>query len=372
MRNYCDRHGVSVCGSQYSTKSEDYLWDQTNANLPLLSLDAAEHESAYRPLLLINRFSHLLKEFSPDVIFLPSYWNWSLHLHFQAKLHGIKTVMMNESHAGTESAKGLKRFVKSLIVRRFDAGLIGGIPHRRHFSQLGLNPKRLFVGYDAVDNEFFHEASFHFRKNRLSTKESFALPDCYILSLGRFVSKKNLSTLVRAFSVLSRSLESCPSLVFVGSGETETMLRNEACELGISYRDVGSKGDQAPEPGEIGFYGFRQIDENPAFYALAEFFVLPSLWEEWGLVVNEAMACGLPVLVSSAAGCAEDLVDYGGNGYTFDPKNPNELAERMMELSLNQEMRTRMGDRSREIIRHWGCDNFARQALKAAEAALQN
>jgi glycosyltransferase involved in cell wall biosynthesis len=213
---------------------------------------------------------------------------------------------------------------------------------------------------------------------------------------------------------------SLPALVFVGSGELESALREPASGLGLRVIDranwkVGESSESPnkaetaanalnPQPstineencGTVFFYGFRQIEENPVFYALAEAFVLPSLKEEWGLVVNEAMACSLPVIVSRTAGCAEDLVPHakfakgaelGGlaatdgslgqrsNGFVFDPKSCDALSEALRRIAdpLNPKRSTlnaaAMGRRSREIVAGFSCENFARQALRAAEAA---
>jgi glycosyltransferase involved in cell wall biosynthesis len=163
------------------------------------------------------------------------------------------------------------------------------------------------------------------------------------------------------------------------------------------------------------FYGFRQIEENAVFYALAEAFVMPSLKEEWGLVVNEAMAAGLPVIVSRTAGCAEDLLpeatasrsmEHGAwsmesgedtaplnsleersNGFVFDPSSVDALSEALSRIAdpLNVAYgpspairptvqrstvsAAAMGRRSREIVAKFSCENFAKQALRAAEAA---
>ncbi|MGA0094754.1 MAG: glycosyltransferase family 4 protein, partial [Chthoniobacterales bacterium] len=140
---------------------------------------------------------------------------------------------------------------------------------------------------------------------------------------------------------------------------------------------------------------FRQIEENAVFYALAEAFVLPSLYEEWGLVVNEAMAAGLPVIVSRTAGCAEDLVPSSGNmergawsmeqeadvraarpyleqrsnGFAFDPASSDALATALTRVAESEDLRLEMGQRSREIVAKFSCDNFARQAMRAAKAA---
>jgi glycosyltransferase involved in cell wall biosynthesis len=185
----------------------------------------------------------------------------------------------------------------------------------------------------------------------------------------------------------------------VGKGpQSET----DDCEL--------TPDDSAVQRGAVYFYGFRQIEENPVFYALAEAFVLPSLKEEWGLVVNEAMAAGLPVIVSRTAGCAEDLVpgseswqcsvgsiqsgenagslnaqpssinslEERSNGFVFDPKSSDALCEALRRIADQETKRlkgqetnglTEMGRRSREIVERSSCENFARQALRATEAA---
>ena len=162
--------------------------------------------------------------------------------------------------------------------------------------------------------------------------------------------------------------------------------------------------------GTVFFYGFRQIEENPVFYALAEAFVLPSLKEEWGLVVNEAMAAGLPVIVSRTAGCAEDLLpgseswqcsvgsvqsgenadaddcklqtenslERRSNGFVFDPRSSDALSEALRRIAdcgtadggdAAATLKAVMGKRSREIVAKFSCENFARQAMRAACAA---
>jgi glycosyltransferase involved in cell wall biosynthesis len=320
------------------------------------------------------------------------------------------------------------------------------------------------------------------------------------------VEKKNLSTLVEAYARFAREsversraetgnlkLEAggqrpeasgtenrtlntahcVPALVFVGSGELENALREQARGLGLKVIDrtewkagqsshrltridadgserlaadrtkgnaassvtrAGCEGPQSQaEPrlcetglsqnckpntensvendcGAVFFYGFRQIEDNAVFYALAEAFVLPSLKEEWGLVVNEAMAAGLPVIVSRTAGCAEDLLpeatasrrmEHGAwsmesgenagslnaqpssinsleersNGFVFDPSSVDALSEALRRIAdpLNPKRSTlnaaAMGRRSREIVAKFSCENFAKQAMSAAEAA---
>jgi 1,2-diacylglycerol 3-alpha-glucosyltransferase len=195
-----------------------------------------------------------------------------------------------------------------------------------------------------------------------------------VLSLGRLVEKKNLATLVDAHRIrCAEAGDTAPSdLVVVGSGPLDGALRAQcrACGIEVVERTGAPPFPEptAPAGPRAFFYGFRQIAENPVFYALAEAFVLPSVIEEWGLVVNEAMSSGLPVIVSRSAGCAEDLVRDGENGWVFDPSSAGDLASRIARLDESAELRARMGARSREIIASWGCDAFASGALAAVRA----
>jgi glycosyltransferase involved in cell wall biosynthesis len=291
-------------------------------------------------------------------------------------LAGARIVMMNESHAGTERATGLKKRIKRCIVSSFHAGLVGGSPHRRYFAGLGLPEARIFLGYDAIDNDHFRRGADAARAAESEERNRLDLPSRYFLSLGRFVEKKNLARLVEAYSGVSPAADGLfHQLVFVGSGELESDLRSQCATLGLAVIDHRAGAPTNPHYSErergVHFYGFRQVDENPVFYAFASAFVLPSLYEEWGLVVNEAMACGVPVLVSRTVGCAEDLVAHGRNGFLFDPTDADALGRALQTLVSDPATVARMGRESLARIERWGCDQFARGALEASEAALR-
>jgi 1,2-diacylglycerol 3-alpha-glucosyltransferase len=128
---------------------------------------------------------------------------------------------------------------------------------------------------------------------------------------------------------------------------------------------------QRSERGILWLPGFRQIDELPRFYARAGCFVHASTTEQWGLVVNEAMACGLPVIVSERCGCARDLVREGVNGFRFNPENTEQLADLLAKVAGRGFAREAFGEASRRIVADFGPERFARGLKAAAVTAVK-
>ena len=124
-------------------------------------------------------------------------------------------------------------------------------------------------------------------------------------------------------------------------------------------------------PGMICFPGFAQREDLARLYALAETLVLPTHTDTWGLVVNEAMACGLPIIVSSVAGCSSDLVEDGWNGYVVPPRDPRQLSLAIDSLLRQPELQRRMSAHSAERIRNYSPEACAAGLAAAASAATE-
>jgi glycosyltransferase involved in cell wall biosynthesis len=118
--------------------------------------------------------------------------------------------------------------------------------------------------------------------------------------------------------------------------------------------------------GTICFPGFAQRENLAGLYALSETLVLPTHSDPWGLVVNEAMACGLPIIVSSVAGCSADLVEDGWNGYVVPPRDVEKLSVAIDTLVRHPELRQRMSGRSLERIRNYSPEACADGLAAAA------
>ncbi len=122
---------------------------------------------------------------------------------------------------------------------------------------------------------------------------------------------------------------------------------------------------------EVSFPGFQQLDALLGYYAGAGAFVHPARQEQWGLVVNEAMACGLPVLVSRTVGAAYDLVQDGVNGFRFDPEDTGGLAALLTKVAAPDFPREQFGAASRRIIAEWTPEEFGRNFWRAAAVAAR-
>jgi 1,2-diacylglycerol 3-alpha-glucosyltransferase len=395
LKSHADEQTIHAL--EIASRTSDYQWSRSGARVNLITLfpgAVVERLSFWRVFLRTRRSFAQLKL---DVCFLPSYSpKQPLAALLAAKSLGIRTVMMTESHMGTRKSRALGTWFKRRLVSMFDSALVGGNPQRSYVESLGLPEKNIFLGYDVVDNDYFSQRADEVRSQAAEFRAKYDLPQRYFLSLGRFVAKKNLKTLIRAYRrFLDTAHDAKTHLVMVGSGEEETNLRMLCDELRLHvYNKMTNKIDIREsctgnsKPG-VHFYGFRQIEENPIFYALADAFILPSSLEEWGLVVNEAMSCGLPVVVSERAGCAEDLLPplaaaasgngagaaranrhLRQNGFTFDPKSVESLTDALLALDADPELRLRMGAASRAIVAEYSCDKFARSALLAAQTAL--
>jgi glycosyltransferase involved in cell wall biosynthesis len=364
--------GLSIAGKTNTYQWEEYPFNKDDFNFKvLLPNDFAEKINIFH---LFIKFIEFLKNEKIKIVFLPSYWPLTpFVLLIASKIMNCKCIMMNESHAGTEKAKGWKLKIKILLVKLFDGALLGGKPQIEYFTSLGMNPEFMLDGYDVVDNDYYYQKSLQLKNN---SNISLNLPNRFILNLGRMVPKKNLQILIRAYNELILKHQNdiigfFPSLVLVGSGEELVGLQFLCNELGLNFRNFESCNFD-DNINCVYFYGFRQIDENPNFFSKADVFVLPSLYEEWGLVVNESLASQTPVIVSNQAGCSNDLVEEGVNGYSFNPEDYNDLAQKII-LALNKiAISDTLRINAYESIKNWSCDLFGQNAKLVSDKISQS
>ena len=206
----------------------------------------------------------------------------------------------------------------------------------------------------AVDNARFEAAAADGRAQRLDTRRRLGLRDesAVVLFASKLMPRKHPDDVVRAVASLqSGGLD--VSLLLVGTGEMESDLRELVHELSVR---------------NVCFSGFVNQRDLPALYAACDVFVLPSTDEPWGLVVNEVMCAGLPVVVSAEVGCAEDLVLDGRNGRQFEARNVPAVADALRSVLADPQRAHAFGCESLDAIREWGYS----QCLDGLSAAVQS
>ena len=272
--------------------------------------------------------------------------------------NGRPAVIVSESTRGDAPRVAWKEFLKAQFVNLCSSGIVGGTPHAAYLNILGMPPSRIFKGYDVVDNQYFGIGSQEARRQPQEARLKFGIPQqSYFLACARFEPKKNLARLIRAYNRYRAKCRDAWMLVILGDGR----LRSELEELIHSI----NLAEHVLLPGA------KPYSDLPAWYGLAECFVHASSSEQWGLVVNEAMACNLPVVVSDRCGCATDLVQTGANGITFDPLDENAMADALLRISSDCTDRFQMGKESRRIVSAWSPEKFASSLEEAVACALQ-
>jgi glycosyltransferase involved in cell wall biosynthesis len=260
-----------------------------------------------------------------------------------AKSLGIQVMLRGESNLRSETDDALKLGVKRIampaLLRTIDGVLAIGRLNREYYLHYGVEAGRIFPMPYAVDNEFFRSAAERARPHREELRAELGLKPgrAVILFASKMQPHKRAADLLEAYARLSPDgvAEPAPYLVFAGDGEERVNLERRA---------------RALKWNSIRFIGFRNQSELPALYDLCDVFVLPSEHEPWGLVVNEAMNAGKPVVVSDRVGAGPDLVEDGVNGFIYPARDIASLADRLRRLADSPEHRAAMGARALEKV----------------------
>ena len=351
--------------------SREYAWEHSTGpeGFSAVTLGASARGGLAAHIGQARRLGQVLRIFGPECVFVPG---WSRAYSWAAlgwcRANRVAAVVMSETAEHDSARCAWKEWVKGKIIKLCSGALVGGAPHAEYIAKLGLPSDGIFQGYDVIDNTYFAQAAQAARSRAAELRREFHLPQRYFLACARFIERKNLRAVLDAYAQYCRAVgsanaEMCAgsgsrpwSLVVLGDGEQRLMLERTVRALGLEDRVL--------------LPGFKQYRELPVYYGLADVFVHASTSEPWGLVVNESMACGLPVLVSCRCGCVANLVRAGVNGFTFDPRNVEELAKLLVRTWDIQSQLPAMGNLSARIISNWGPDRFAESVRRAAEHAV--
>ncbi len=279
-----------------------------------------------------------------DVLWVHGYARiFNLGAMLTAKRLGMKVMLRDEATPISMPRGPAKKIAKRAFFAGLwtlvDAALAIGSLNRRYYLEQGFRPDRIFSVPYAVDNARFQSGAKAAAAHRGQFLAALNIPADRprIVFSGKLTTIKAPEVLLEAFAKLG---EPWPSLCYVGDGPLRAMLESRARDLGVAER--------------VHFAGFRNQGELPAFYDLADVFVLPSRREPWGLVVNEAMNAGRAIVVSDQVGSGPDLVRPGENGSIVPVNDVDRLAAALAEALASPAQTAALGRRSLAIIDGWG------------------
>jgi glycosyltransferase involved in cell wall biosynthesis len=276
-----------------------------------------------------------------------------------AKAQGIPVMTRGDTHLGLPRSP-LRRLARRAVLgtqyRFIERFLAVGRKNGEFYRALGVPEQRIFMLPFSVDNARFGRASSLSERERRAQRARFGVGDDrpVVLFASKLMPTKHPADLLYAAAALARKGREL-FVVIAGSGSLEAELRALASALGLGAN--------------VCFVGFVNQSALPALFGACDVFVLPSENEPWGLVVNEAMCAGLPVVVGEGVGCVPDLVQSGVNGFTCTAGDPRSLARALEPLLVDAGLRRRMGEASRRLIATWDYER-CRLGLRAALAGL--
>jgi glycosyltransferase involved in cell wall biosynthesis len=250
-----------------------------------------------------------------------------------------------------------QQLLKPLLKDASVAFAIGSLS-REYLKRYGVPEARIFTYPNTPDVEFISSRTDRYRADKDQLRQELGIvASKVILFVGKLVKRKRPQVLVQALHQLETdsTTSSDLQLIIIGEGPERGNLLRTVRELGTD---------------RVSLLGYRKPADILKYYAISDLFVLPSAYETWGVVVNEAMASRLPVVVTEQVGAAADVVERGMNGYVVPVDDAEALCHAMKLILMDSKLQQRMGRRSFEIIREWNYDRGVRNFLAGVESAV--
>ena len=280
------------------------------------------------PIPIFGRRPDVLVSLYAEPVFLVG---WAI-----AKIRGSKTAFWCQvTNDKWVQRKLWKEKLKKIIFPKLDATLGSGEESRQFAIRYGVSENKALCLKHSIDIEYFASKHKQYYPQRENIKKQLGVRGTVFIYVGRLWWGKGLNYLLKAFKKVQCQCTEKVSLILIGDGPETGTLKQQCIDQGIH---------------NVSFAGFHQKPELPKFYAISDVFVFPTLGDPYGLVVDEAMACSLPIISTSAAGEISDRIKEGLNGYIIPPENSEMLAKRMIQFVKNPRLSLSMGKKSSEII----------------------
>jgi glycosyltransferase involved in cell wall biosynthesis len=292
----------------------------------------------------------------PDVLVCDGFFKWTLPALIFRIRYGTPLVVCYERWNHTERNAQWYRIIYRKIALRFvDAMCCNGSLSREYTIGLGMPSERITTGHMAADTEGLSSMAGRVSESqKMDLRNKFGIKGLAFLYVGRLAKRKGLTQLLAAWALFEKQTPD-GTLLFVGGGEEEFNLKEQCKRLNLR---------------RVRLVGPVTYDQVALFYAAADFFIIPTLEDNWSLVMPEAMACSLPVLCSKYNGCWPELVQEGVNGWVFDPLEINNTLQALFAAFKNRNHLSDMGARSLEIVSNHSPFHAARAIYDAANIAV--
>jgi glycosyltransferase involved in cell wall biosynthesis len=347
-------HGWSVVGLEVAG-ADEYAWDRPGGSVSRRTLFPEVAYASLDARRIRRAVTSALDAIGPAAVCING---WAVPEAVAAlrwcRARKRRAVLMSESFEPSKSP--IKEWVKRRRVRRFHAAIVGGSWHASYLSSLGF-ARPIELGYDVVDNRHFAEGGAW-----AGARCGSLAGNPYLFANVRFLERKGIDALLRAYARYRMRAASAHAgrpvwhLVISGGGEKEPFWKRLALDLDVA--------DTVHWP------GFLQYAEVAAAYRSAGMFVHPARREAWGLVVNEAAAAGLPLIVGRRVGAACELVRDGENGFLVDPDDEHALAGVVTHIAtMPDEARAAMGAASRRLAARFEPERFGEAVRRSITGA---
>lgn len=341
-----------VVGLEIASASDTYAWDKSADNVPYEKCTLFPN-MRYEETTFPARFFRILKycrSMEAKHVFISTfapaeYFLTALSLRFL----GCRVYAMTDSKFDDKQRFLVREMIKTIFYIPYHGALVGGMRSKSYMHFMRFPNKDIFHGYDTVSLS-------RVRSLADSPPAPNGVPhsERHFTIISRLVPKKNIPMAIAAYEtyrllagVSARDLHIC------GSGELEDQLRSEVAKRGLSGFE---------------FHGFLPAAGVARILATSLALILPSIEEQWGLVVNEAVAMGVPILCSDNVGARDSLVRTGVNGYVFEADNADGLAYLMYRLATDEPEWRRFAEASCRIAAKADVSRFAEGVARAIGA----
>lgn len=349
-KNNIELFVVEIAGKgspySFSEKETDYKIDNWNILFPDMKMEDLPMSVVKKAIL------NKLDEINPDVVIAGAIAFPSGAIStLWCKRNKKKIIIFDDAKIDDVKRGGLVNFIKSRIYKNVDAVLYPAKEWDETGFYWGFNKKQIFYGVDVVDNDFWEN---------VKSENKYGLNNGFFLSIGRLIPKKNFSFLIQAYKkyIDIVGIENASELVIIGDGPDKSAIEDYIQKYSIN---------------KVRLLPFLQQNELAFFYRNCKSFILCSKQDEtWGLVINEAMACGAPVLASNRCGATKSLVVEGKNGFIFSPFNTDDLCNKLLHVhKMNEYEIKNMSHNSLLKIKEFSTELFAGSLLKAIHYVMK-